>query len=408
MRKKSLAKIISLVLCCIIVAFSVFSVGAIDDTYTIDELGMSLKIPKEYTVVTRTLDKNDEAFSKLSLDYDDTMNAFYLDHIYLQAVSEDGKLKINLTSVTDENSKAINNYSDLSEAQRLEALNTFLKDSSYISGVEIKHNDSIYFDFELSSQGANDVIFAYQCHTVVNGMNINLTMQKAKESFTADEIKIITNIADSIDFDEIHLKTGLAFDWWRLLLWILILVLVSIFASYIYRRYAKNHRNIKERKSKQRISAKIVAQDGEADKGQIKQRPIRESKAELLSQLGFVDDDEKEEKPVTFDEMLGYDTTDYRTRANTDLESFDIKVKSSNRNRGVSYFEDDGEGINKKGDYFDEFFRGEIERNSETSRTASGIFVYIKLGFRHLGYFFINLWRMIFPSKKTKHKSRKK
>lgn len=407
MLRKSIARLTSLLMCCLIIAFSVFSVTAIDDTYEIADLGLSIRIPKEYTVITRTTDKNDEAFSALKLDYDATMNAFYLEHIYLQAVSEDEKLKFNLTAVTDENSKAVNNYSDLSAAQRQEALSAFMKDGAYESGVELKHNDSIFFDFELTTQGQNNVVFAYQCHTVVNGMNINLTMQKNGESFTADEVRIVTNMADSIDFDEIYLKNGPSFEWWRFLLWILILVLVSVVASYFYKRRNKSRRNIKNRKSKQRISEKIVAQN-DGENIQAPRKPKSESKLDLLMQLGFEDNDQQEEKPVSFDEMLGYDTTDYHTRANSEFDTFDVKVKGNNQSHFADYFEDDGKDINNDDDYFNDFFTEKTQKQNEVSRGVNNVLLYIKLGFRRLGYFFTNLWRMIFPSKKTKRTQRKK
>ena len=407
MLRKSVARLTSLLMCCLIIALSVLSVAAIDDTYEIAELGLSVKIPKEYTVITRETDRNDEAFSTLSLDYDATMNAFYLEHIYLQAVTDDKKLKFNLTAVTDENSKTVNNYSDLSAAQRQDVLSAFMKDGAYESGVELKHNDVIYFDFELSAQGAKKDVFVYQCHTVVNGMNINLTMQKNGESFTADEIRIVTNMADSIDFDEIYLKNGPSFEWWRFLLWILILVLITVVASYFYKRRNSSRKNIKERKSKQRIHEKVIAQDEQ--KIQHVRKPKSESKLDLLMQLGFEDDKkEAEDKPLSFDEMLGYDTTDYHTRSNSQFDSFDVRVKGNNRNSFAEYFEDDGKGINKNGDYFDDFFTEKTEKRSEVSRGFGNVLLYIKLGFKRLGYFFKNLWRMIIPSKKTKRTQKKK
>ena len=74
----------------------------------------------------------------------------------------------------------------------------------YTSGTEVKHNGNIYIDLRFSQKTPESTIYGYQFHTVVNGMNINLTMQKNKEDLTADEVKVITNIANSIKFNKIN------------------------------------------------------------------------------------------------------------------------------------------------------------------------------------------------------------
>lgn len=400
MRKAFISKFACLVMCVAVIMCSVFSVTALDDSYRIDELGMTLKIPKEYTVITRSTDKADPAFSRLSLDYDETMTAFYLDHVYLQAVSDDNGLKINLRQVTDENSKKINNYSDLNEAQRKQALNTFLENDMCESGVEIKHNDNIFFDLNVTQQSQSGVLYIYQCHTVINGMNIDLTLEKSKEALTADEIKVVTNIANSMEFDEIHLLNGPAFDWWRFLLWIVVLVVVAVVANYFYRRYNQNRKsNVKNR----RIHNYADSESDELPQSIAQQNGVSTSKKSLLSELGF-DDDNNE---ATFDELLGYDKTDYHSRSNSQIEDFDIKVKGKN-SKAVSYFEEDTRHSSKNEDYFDAFFNDKDEVSRGKSDSPEGFISKLKSVFTHTRYFCINVWRLIFPSKKSKRKRRKK
>ncbi len=394
MRKTFTIRISCLFVCFVIALFSIVPSFALDDSYRIDEMEMTLKIPKEYTVITRTTDKNDAAFSKLGLNYDETMTAFSLDNIYLQAIGNSNGLKINLRQITDDNSKEINNYSDLSEAQREEALNVFLKNEMCVSGVEIKHNDNIFFDLNVLQKTQVGNIYIYQCHTVINGMNIDLTLEKQHEALTADEIKIVTNIANSFEFDEIYLKNGPAFEWWRLLLWIVVLVVVAIAANYLYRTYNSKHKNIKTR----RIShSHGVDVDSSSDE-KTEMSDVSNNKRSLLKELGFDDNDE-----MTFDELLGYDKTDYYSRSNSEMDSYDIKVKSK-RQSSVSYFEEDEKRITKKGDYFDEFFNDNDEHKNEKNHKGNVVVFYVKKAFRHLKYFCINVWRLIFPSKKSKRR----
>lgn len=345
MRKRVFSVVLSIFLCVYIAFCGCASVLALDDKYTIDELGLSIKIPKEYIVITRTLEPTDEAFSKLMLDYNETMTAFSAAHVFLQAVSEDGLLKITLTETSDENSEAINNYSDLSSAERQKVLESFMTSGSYTSGVEVKHNSNIYFDLALTQTTQDSTIYCYQCHTVVNGMNVNLTLHKYSEELTRDEIKIVTDMADTISFDKIKRTSGPSFDWWRILLWIAILVAVAFVAKYFYGLYNGYKHSKTERRPR-----RITSEDDEYDEdvlinGSAEYKSESGNMHALLSELGL--DDNYGEDEITFDELLGYDTTDYKERANTELDTFDIKVKAKNRRSGVSYFEDSGKSIDK-------------------------------------------------------------
>ena len=392
MRKKLFRALLSVALCCVLVAFTALSVSALDNKYVCDELGISIKIPKEYTVISRESEREDLAFTQLKLDYDETMTAFAAANIYLQATSDDGILKITLTKTADENSEALNNYSLLSSAERNQVLDAFLESDAYTSGVEIKHNGNIYFDFALTQHTQTGDIFAYQCHTVVNGMNINLTLQKSDEDLTADEIKEVTNIANTISFDKIKYNTGPSLDWWRVLLWVVILVVIALLANYFYRQSnIARVQKLKDRKNRTTTATDVVDFD---DAQPAQHTVVRESKRTLLSALGFendIDDDEV----MSFDESLGYDTVDYRERANTDMDSFDISVKGKDPHHGVSYFEDDGENIDDKPDYFESYFTEEVESRPVHKRMLSAVALHLRLAIRHMGYFFKNLYRLV-------------
>lgn len=403
MRKRIISALLSGILVCVLLVFSVLSCLALDDKYVMDELGMSIKIPKEYIVITRESEREDEAFSALSLDYDETMTAFNAAHIYLQAVSDDQTLKVTLTMTSDESSKTVNNYSDLSSAQRVAVLDTFLESDNYTSGVEIKHNGNIYFDLAFVQSTQSAEIYGYQCHTVINGMNINLTLQKSEEGLTADEIKVVTNIANSIKFDKIKSQQGPSLDWWRVLLWIVVLFVIGVLAQYFYRQYnQKRVQKLKDRKNRGNgsISNGDVTYADELLSADTPQPVQRESKRTLLSALGFEND--LDDDTQTFDQLLGYDTTDYRERANTDMDEFDINVKGKDRAHGVQYFEDEGDNIDDKPDYFDNYFNEDTEARPWYLRAVSALWLNIKLGILHMKYFFRNLYLLIVSEDKNK------
>lgn len=373
MRKVFLRAFVSIFVALVLVMSCCVSVFALDDKYTIKELGMSIKIPKEYMVITRELERDDEVFSALNLDYDETMTAFSAADIYLQALSDDSMLKITLTETSDENSQTINNYSDLSEAERKQVLDALIESGNCTSGIEIKHNGNIYFDLSLTRQSGESTIYCYQSHTVVNGMNINLTLHKENEKLTADEIKVITDIANTVNFDKVTRKSGMSFEWWRLLLWIAILVAIALLSKYFYSKY-NQHRNQNRRKKR-----KIPVSEEFSEKELLLHTQPQYTKESgnlhtLLSELGLDKDEE-----LGFDELLGYDTTNYHERANTELDNFDIKVRSKDKRKGVSYFDDSGNSINRTRDYFDEFFEEETEHRPFYKRFFSSVSLYFQM-----------------------------
>ena len=409
MQKKSFRNIFSLLVCVVLLLCSIFSVGAIDDKYEINELGLSIKLPKEYSVITTTTAQDDEVFSKLGLDYNETMTAFSAAHIYLQGVSEDQILKITLTGTSDKNSEAINNYSDLSSSERKRVTEAFLSDQMYTSGTEVKHNGNIFMDLRFARKTPAGTIYGYQCHTVVNGMNVNLTMQKNNEDLTADEVKVITNIANSIKFNKIKRNSSLAFDWWRILLWILVLVAIGIAAHYLYKFYLNSKKEKEQqRRTQHRIQSKAhrTEEDLLHDGEQVSKKS--DSTQSFFDELSMDDD-------MSFEEMLGYNVDDYHSRANTDFDYFDIDVKTKDDSKGVSFFEDyENERSNSDflndllsdddSDYFDDFFSDEknddiLEEREyrQPQNSSQGIM-------KRCSNFSKNLSRMISDKTKSKRK----
>ena len=340
--------------------------SALDDTYRFDEFGMSVKVSKIYYVITRDSLRGDDAFTELGLDYDETMTAFRTADIYLRAYDTEGVFQLSLTVASDEHSKSINNYSDLSDSERRDILDAFLTQTGIESAAEVKHGGNIFFDISRSTTLDGVPLYINQCNTVINGLQIDLSMQKSKEAIVSDEAKVLTSMASSMSFDKITLKeTGPVFDWWRLLLWVLIIVVVTAVISFIYKHNnAVKHRKLEERRRKRAESHRDYSGDAEDDGS------------------------------YSFEETLGYVTDDqFASRAAADLDAYDISVTEKDPTSGVSYFEDEGESIDERTDYFDTYFKEPTETRSGLMRMLSTVGAYIGIAFRHIGYFFKNLFK---------------
>ncbi|MBR2714681.1 MAG: hypothetical protein IKB73_00545 [Ruminococcus sp.] len=387
----------AVIISCFLIFASVISVGAIDEKYKIDELGLSLKVPKEYTTITRTTEESNEAFKTLSLDYNETMTAFYAADIYLQSVSSDQSFKITLAQTSDDNSKAINNYSDLSTSQRETILNAFLADDMYTNGVLVKHHGYSFLDLSFTQHAQSGVIYGYQCHTVVNGMNINLTLQKNDEELTQEEIKIVTNVADSIDFGKI--KSGGGFDWLRLFIWVLVIIILVILGRYFYKMYKVRMESKKpQRRRREREESLLTGIDVEEKPSE----PVRRARSVFddLGLEGFDDDFELH----SFEDSLGYDADNYGERYNTDFDSFDVSVHEEDELDVMSLFEDSDVSEKESSDYFTDYFTQDEDILPEDNSVLGNATLKTKSFFKHLGYFFKNLFSMVSSSERSKRK----
>ena len=136
----------------------------------------------------------------------------------------------------------------------------------------------------------------------------------------------------------------------------------------------------------------------------------KNSSQSFLDEFSLDDDD-----VMSFEEMLGYNTDDYHSRANTDLDYYDIDVKSKDDTKGVSFFEDyesdthNSDFINDlfsddDSDYFDDFFSGKkdddiVEEREHKQPTKSGEGI-----MKRCSNFSKNLSRMISDRTKSKRK----
>ncbi len=373
MRARMLRIAAAVLLPMILICGLMIHAAALDDTYRFDDLGLSMKLSKSFNVITRDTPRGDEVFAAVDLDYDETMTAFHAANIYLRAYESENLYQISLTVTKDDNSAAVNNYSDLTAAQRKSILDTLADDASVSSAVEVKHNGNIFFDYDSTATVGGEDVYISQCNTVINGMQIDLSMQKNGEAITAEEQKVLVNAANSMSFDNIKRNTGPAFDWWRLLLWGMILVVISVLVSLVYKHNNEKKRLLEERR---------------------KRREGHNPEAPAPA--------EAEERRLTFEETLGYsDDEEFAARADADeMAGYDINVKGSDPSKGIAYFEDAGESINDGSDYFDTYFKEPTEKRTFTQRVFSKISTYFSIVLDHTGYFFKNLFKRIFGKKK--------
>ncbi len=183
------------VLIVLIISLSAFTAFAESTSYEIDELSMSISIPNDMLAITRDSEKTDSYFSKFNLKYKETMNRFKDGNIYLQAMKEDSSLTLTVTMTEDKNSKKVSNYAYLSASELKSIMNKYLNDNAYKSGSVIECNNLKYIFLTMSTKSGKKIVQAQQYLTVINGMNITLTLDApAGEKLTSDDTEMFTEI----------------------------------------------------------------------------------------------------------------------------------------------------------------------------------------------------------------------
>ena len=378
--KKRLMALLTAAFALLMLFVSALPAAALDDTYRFNGLGMSVRISKSYYVITRDTPADDAVFTTLNLNYRDTMRLFEDADIYLRAFDPDGTFQISLTVRSDRNSKSVNNYTELGESKRRGILDALLGEEAVTSAVEVRRGNYLFFDTSRETTLDGEPLYVNQCNTIVNGLQIDLSLQKTKEKILPAEARVLTAVASSIEFDSVKkVKSGPVFDWWRLLLWVAILAGLTVSLSYVYK-----HRNESRRR---------------------KLEECRRKRSETLMTITESSDTVMiNDRTVTFEETLGYHEAErFSSRAAADLD-VDISVREKNPSRGMSYFEDGGKSIDDRSDdYFAAYFREPTPTRAGIARMFSVLGANIAIVFRHLGYFMKNLLRML----TGKHKKRK-
>lgn len=183
----------------LIIALSALAVTAFAEStsYEIDELYMSIPIPNDMLAITRNSEKTDSYFSKFNLKYKKTMNNFKDGNIYLQAMKEDGSLTLTVTMTKDKNSEKLDNYANISDSELKSVMNKYLNDEAYKSGSIVGYGNLKYIYLTMSTKSGKKIIQAQQYLTVVNGMNITITLDApAGVKLTSDDKETLTSIVE--------------------------------------------------------------------------------------------------------------------------------------------------------------------------------------------------------------------
>ena len=108
-------KLCALLLLCALSLAAAAPVCAADDVteYRIDEIGLTVEIPNEFTVFTREMDENDPALPKYGFTKDSLLSFFQEDSTYLSAPNEAGNLEVAIRVFKNDSDVSTEDEDDL-------------------------------------------------------------------------------------------------------------------------------------------------------------------------------------------------------------------------------------------------------------------------------------------------------
>lgn len=222
---------------CLLTVLSAVSCFAVLMSYEINDIGLKIDIPNDYSIILRDTPADDPAFSKIGLSHDSVIAEMEKSGVYLQGYSSDNTKIIAVTMAIDESSREIVSYGQLDSTQLAAIQQGFLSSDMYKDALILDSGSlkMIYLEFESVSAGVE--IYGVQGNVVENGMNYNIVLQKTGTALTTGEKDEFKSIIESIEIREPD--TG-AFTGNIILILLLVFLFVLIVVLFIVILKGKN------------------------------------------------------------------------------------------------------------------------------------------------------------------------
>lgn len=184
---------------------------AAENTYRLDELGLSVTIPVHLITFTRNTNENDPVFAELGITKEQMDSIMESGKIYLDAIAPDGayEVTVNMSEIQ------INDFNSCSDAELLEFAseftNVYSEQGIDIEKTEVYENPQEKF-LRLQLKVPEDCNVIQYC-TVHNGKLIITQIRANIGGLTSYRTDMIKRVVDSIEFDsspqmETALKTA--------------------------------------------------------------------------------------------------------------------------------------------------------------------------------------------------------
>ena len=171
--------------------------------YKLDALKMNIALPNDVYAILRSGEQNEKALELFKMTAEEAVASLKKANMYLKASPEDFAYDITVTMTQDEDSKTINNFTELSDKDLIEITNSLTKQKEYASCTQKKYGDVLYLSLNYHSTEDGDDIAGIQNYTVVNGQKITITLQTRAKDLSDQQKEILEAVMKSVSFTDI-------------------------------------------------------------------------------------------------------------------------------------------------------------------------------------------------------------
>ena len=171
--------------------------------YKLDALKMNIALPNDVYAILKSGEQNEKALELFKMTAEEAVASLKKSNMYLKASPEDFAYDITVTMTQDEDSKTINNFTELSDKDLIEITNSLTKQKEYTSCTQKKYGDVLYLSLNYHSTEDGDDIAGIQNYTVVNGQKITITLQTRAKDLSDQQKEILEAVMKSVSFTDI-------------------------------------------------------------------------------------------------------------------------------------------------------------------------------------------------------------
>ena len=164
---------------------------------------MNIALPNDVYAILRSGEQNEKALELFKMTAEEAVASLKKSNMYLKASPEDFAYDITVTMTQDEDSKTINNFTELSDKDLIEITNSLTKQKEYASCTQKKYGDVLYLSLNYHSTEDGDDIAGIQNYTVVNGQKITITLQTRAKDLSDQQKEILEAVMKSVSFTDI-------------------------------------------------------------------------------------------------------------------------------------------------------------------------------------------------------------
>lgn len=192
-------KIISAFFGILILIMSAIPVMAAQKEYRLDDLGLSVSIPKKYDVVTRATSADSAIFKKWGKSKTEVISQFEASSIYLNAVSSyNEEIVVTMMENSMDNLSLFSDTALKTIASGL--VNEYSNYGFNVSKYEIYHHSQAKF-IKIYFTDSAKTVHGLQYYTIYDGKAMNFTMRSYTGGLSSQQKSTIKKVVDSIKYD---------------------------------------------------------------------------------------------------------------------------------------------------------------------------------------------------------------